>query len=133
MASFKAKLEIDGKEITVLNYMLHVDQQSDVTGRPTASPTAGQLTLNLEMSVDTKELSRWALSDTSTKDGKIIFYNNNLSGILRTISFSNAYCLKYTENFADKGVNPFTLKILISAKEIKIGDEDHVNNWPMAN
>ncbi len=130
--SFKAKLELDGKEITILNYMLHVDQQSDVTGRPTASPTAGQLSLTLEMSIHTKEIVRWALSDTSTKDGKVVFYNNNLSGIMRTIEFSKAYCLKYNENFDDEGINPFTISILISAKEVKVGDEKHENNWPMA-
>ncbi|QWX84236.1 hypothetical protein H0I23_00875 [Cellulophaga sp. HaHaR_3_176] len=132
--SFKAKLELDGKVISVLSYMLNVSQQSDLTGRPTASPTAGQLSLTLEMSDQTKELSRWALSDKLTKDGKVVFYKDNLSGIMRTIDFKKAFCLKYTENFNDQGINPFVISILISAEELKLGNDDdaHKNNWPMA-
>ncbi|WP_298481233.1 type VI secretion system tube protein TssD [uncultured Maribacter sp.] len=130
--SFKAKLELDGKVITVLNYMIDVDQQADITGRPTATPTAGKISLTLEMSDLTMEIIRWALSETGTKNGKVIFYNDNLSGILRTIYFENAFCIKYNENFDDEGIRPFTISIVISAKDLSIGDEKHKNNWPMA-
>ncbi|WP_298479600.1 type VI secretion system tube protein TssD [uncultured Maribacter sp.] len=131
--SFEAKLKLDNKIITILDYSLIVDQQTDPTGRPSASVVAGQISLSLEMSDFTKELSRWALSDTSTKDGKIVFYNNNLSGIMRTIDFKSAFCVRYTENFHHMSASPYLIDIIISAKDISIDDEPHKNNWPMAN
>ena len=130
--SFKAKLELDGKVITVLNYMIDVDQQAVITGRPTASVVAGEISLSLEMSEYTKELSRWALGDTGTKEGKIIFYHNSLSGILRTITFSKAFCAFYKESYDHDDTQPYVLDVVINAKEIKIGDDEHINNWPMA-
>lgn len=130
--SFKAKLELDGKIITVLNFSLEVKQQTDITGRPTAGVIAGEVSLTLEMSEHTKEISRWALNDTGTKEGIINFYHNNLSGILRTIKFSNAYCTFYKESYDHDDTQPYTIDLIINAKEIKVGDDDHKNNWPMA-
>ncbi|WP_299434923.1 type VI secretion system tube protein TssD [uncultured Maribacter sp.] len=131
--SFKAKLIIDNKEITILDYSLIVDQDTDVTGKPSANVVAGQISLNLEMSLKTQELSRWALSNTNTKDGKIVFYAVDYSGILRNIIFKKAFCIRYEEQYHHAGENPYTLDILISAKDIHIDDNVHSNSWPMAN
>lgn len=130
--SFKAHLELDGKIITILDYTLVVDQQTDMTGRPSAGVVAGQISLSLEMSDFTKELANWALSDTSTKDGKIIFFKSDLSSIMRTIDFTSAFCIRYVENFHHLSSSPYVIDIIVSAKQIKIGDKEHQNNWPMA-
>ncbi|MFC5046659.1 type VI secretion system tube protein TssD [Aquimarina hainanensis] len=132
--SFYSRLEIDGKEIVILNCSIDIAQDSDVTGRPSARPIAGQFTIRLQVDRQTDDmLAQWALSPNEHKRGKITFIKSNSMSVEQNIEFNEAYCLRYNKNFDAEDETPMSVSLHISAKGIKIGaNDEHVNNWPSA-
>ncbi len=128
--SFLAKLFLDDKEITVLESSFSIDQEIDANGRPHSRATGGLLTLVLEASKNTKDLASWAVSDTMTKKGSLIYYSNDSLSVEQKVEFSNAYCIKYLPHFKAEGKSPRVLHILISAETLIIDGEEVKNNWP---
>lgn len=127
--SFIAKLQVDGEEINVLSYSLHLSQATDTTGKPTAIPQGGTIILSVE-STGTTDLFDWMISPTQTKNGTITFYRADSMSKLKAVEFKTGHCVDYQENFTHNTDIPMQIMITISAKEVKMNESQFKNNWP---
>lgn len=128
--SFLARLEIDGEELTVLHCSFRLSQATDVTGKPTARPRGGSITLTVE-SDSNSLLFDWMISATQTKSGKITFFRRDASSKLKTLEFTDAHCVDYYETYNHLGDFPMQIEMVLSAYEMKMNDSEFKNNWPV--
>lgn len=126
--SFKAKLNVGGKEYNVLtcNYKLH--QETDATGRPSSVTRGGQFTVTVESTADTS-LSDWMFNNFERKDGSITFFKRDTDAKAKELQFGEGYAIAYSEEFDHQGKMPMSETIKISAKTLKMGNGEHINEW----
>lgn len=128
--SFKAKFTVDGKDFRVLHCSYSLQQDVDKTGRPSSEVRGGTIQLEVESTADTS-LAAWMMDAFKNKDGNITFYKRDSEQKLKEISFKNGYLVSYSESFTNMGDNPMSEHFVISSKEIKVGDAEHKNEWPV--
>jgi hypothetical protein len=128
--SFKAKFSVDGKDYRVFHCSYSLQQDTDKTGRPSSEVRGGTIQMEVESTGDSS-LSAWMMDAFKNKDGKVTFYKRDSEQKMKELSFKNGYLTSYTESFTNMGENPMTENFVISAKEIKIGDAEHKNQWPV--
>jgi hypothetical protein len=126
--SFLAKLELDNEVYNVLEFEVIFTQSVNNNGKPVNKAKGGQVKLMVE-STRTDVFSDWMVSQTQTKDGKIIFYRRDAMSTMKNVVFKKGYCISYKEKFSSQGVAPMTTEILISSSEVKIGNTLFDNNW----
>jgi type VI protein secretion system component Hcp len=127
--SFIAKLKLDGEEMSVLHCAFRFTQATDGTGKPTAIPQGGAVTLIIESNGSTG-LFDWMVSPTQTKNGDITFYRRDNMSKLKTLHFTDAHCVDYYETFDHFSESPMQVQITLSAKEVKLNESKFKNNWP---
>jgi len=127
--SFIAKLKLDGEEMNVLHCGFRFTQVTDATGKPTAIPKGGTIELLVE-STGSTDLFDWMISPTQTKNGVITFYRRDTRSKLKTLEFTDGHCVDYYETFDHVGENPMRIKLMVSAREVKLNDSEFKNNWP---
>lgn len=127
--SFKATLQLDGKEHTVLDCTFSFSQGIDHSGKPTAKPKGGVITLTIESNSET-ELFDWMISSSQTKSGTIIFYRRDALSKMKELKFTDAYCVDYRETFRADGENPMHIQLVLSAKSLALGGSNYQNTWP---
>ncbi|AMA48065.1 MULTISPECIES: type VI secretion system tube protein TssD [Flavobacterium] len=126
--SFKAKLAVAGKEYTVLNVNYGLFQETDATGRPSTVTRGGKIELTIEGTADTS-FFEWMTNSFERKDGSVKFFKRDSEAVLKELKFSEAYVVKFRENFDSTGVNPLTETFTISAKKIELGSGAYENEW----
>ncbi|CVK17097.1 MAG: phage tail protein [Apibacter sp.] len=126
--SFKAKLEVAGKKYNILNVNYSLAQETDPTGRPSSQTRGGRIEVTVE-STGESDIFEWMTNSFERKDGKVIFIKRDSDATLKELTFSDGYVVKYKENFDASGTNPLTETFTISAKAIKMGTGEHVNEW----
>jgi len=126
--SFKAKMKVADKEYNVLNCSYGLHQECDATGRPSSVTRGGMITIEVESTADTS-LSDWMFNNFELKSGSITFLKRDTDASAKELKFTDAYAVKYFENFDSEGKRPMTEKITISAREIGIGNGSHTNEW----
>ncbi|WP_299181546.1 type VI secretion system tube protein TssD [uncultured Aquimarina sp.] len=126
--SFKAKLKVGGNEYNVLNCNYGLAQETDATGRPSSVTRGGMITIEVESTSDTS-LSDWMFNNFEMRSGSIVFLKRDTEATSKELKFTDAYAVKYMENFDAKGSNPMTEKITLSAREIGVGNGEHLNEW----
>ncbi|MFS1521550.1 type VI secretion system tube protein TssD [Flavobacterium covae] len=126
--SFKAKLAVAGKEYTVLNVNYGLFQETDATGRPSTVTRGGKIELTIEGTADTS-FFEWMTNSFERKDGSVKFFKRDSEAVLKELKFSEAYVVKFRENFDSTGVNPLTETFTISAKKIGLGSGAYENEW----
>ncbi|MEZ0129536.1 type VI secretion system tube protein TssD [Flavobacterium sp. LBUM151] len=126
--SFLAKLELDNEVFNVLEFDVTFTQNVDNNGKPANRTKGGQIRMVVE-STQTDLFSDWMVSQTSIKDGKVIFYRRDAMSTMKNVTFKKAYCISFHKNFRSEGANPMTTEILISSNEIKIGNTVFESNW----
>lgn len=126
--SFKLVFECGGEKRNVLNLKYDLHQEVDPTGRPSSITRGGRIYLTLESTADTG-LTAWAYDSFQRKDGVIKFVKRDNDASLKELKFTEAYMVKYKENFSSTGDNPLTETIMLSAREINCGSGQHVNEW----
>jgi hypothetical protein len=99
--SFRAELTIAGKTVNVLE---------------------------LESARDT-DIIQWMVSPDEKRDGAIIFKRRDGDSSLRTVQFTEGICVQFHETFHHSGTNPMTTHIVISARELKIGNVQFNKKW----
>ncbi|MCF6349779.1 MAG: hypothetical protein L3J23_01950 [Flavobacteriaceae bacterium] len=127
--SFLAKINIDDDEMNVLDCTFTFEQGTDYNGRPSQKPKGGQISILLESTGKTNFLE-WMISPNMSKKGKITFFKRDNLASLKTVEFTEAYCIKYSENFNSIDSQPLKTRIIISAKKIKIKNTNFINSWP---
>jgi len=127
--SFIAKLSLDGEEMNVLYCNFHFSQVIDPTGRPSSIPKGGTVNLTLE-STGKVDLFDWMVSATQRKSGSITFYRRDTMSKLKTLVFTDAHCVDYSESYHHDGDFPMQIALMLSAREIKLNGSPFRNNWP---
>jgi len=127
--SFLSQLTIDDDTMNVLKCSFAFEQGADYTGRPSQKPRGGQVTILIE-STNKTDFLEWMISSNMTKNGEVVFYKRDNMSSLKTLKFTEAYCLSYQEDFDAVGDEPLKTRIVISAKEITVKDTVFTNNWP---
>ena len=126
--SFKSRLEVGGKKYNILNVNYTLTQETDPTGRPSSQTRGGKIEVTVESTGET-DIFEWMTNSFERKDGKVVFIKRDSDATLKELSFSDGYVVKYKENFDSVGNNPLTESFVISAKSIKMGTGEHVNEW----
>jgi hypothetical protein len=129
---FLTELSIDGgKIINVLNCDYRFSQTTNATGKVTSIPTGGYVNLTIE-STDSVEVFDWMIHPTSIKNGIITFFRRDVKSKMKTLEFTDAYCVEYHESYDHLGEHPMQITFTLSAKKLKLNDSEFVNNRPDA-
>lgn len=126
--SFKTKIKVAGKERNILNVNYAMFQETDATGRPSSISRGGQIEITVEGTGEV-DLFEWMTNNFERKDGSIVFLKRDSDATLKELQFSEAYIVSYKENFDSEGENPLTETFILSARTIKLGTGEHVNEW----
>lgn len=126
--AFKAKLKVGGQEYNILSCSYQLHQETDATGRPSSVTRGGKISIKVESTGDTS-LSDWMFNNFERRDGSIVFLKRDTEATAKELKFTEGYMVKYNENFDASGNNPMEETFMISAKEIAMGNGEHVNEW----
>ncbi|MCW3092360.1 MAG: hypothetical protein JWP81_3429 [Ferruginibacter sp.] len=126
--SFLAKLVIGSTEYNILNVEYDITQPIDQNNRPNGKPKGGLINLVLE-SGNNNELLEWMVKHEMVKNGKIVFYRRDASSQLKTVNFTDAFCVYFKDSFTADGKIPMTTRLTLSARELKINNNIISNSW----
>ena len=124
----KAVLEIEGNELNILEYKYQLDQESYKNGYPFGNVSGGLITLVLESKKETDNFD-WAKSLGAQKEGVIKFYNQDGMSVFKKLSFREAYCLHFKEEFNSNGKLAMRHTIEISPGDANYDDIHFTKNW----
>ena len=127
--SFKAKLKVgSGNPLNVLDCHYSLRQETDATGRPSSITRGGQISLTVESTADTT-FFEWMTNNWERKDGTITFIKRDTAATQKELTFTEAYLISYAENFDSVNEKPLSESFTLSAKSIKVGNGEHINEW----
>lgn len=126
--SFKAKLNVGGKDFNVLNVNYGLFQETDATGRPSTVTRGGKIEITIEGTGST-ELFEWMTNSFERKDGSVKFFKRDSDATLKELKFTEGYLVKHRENFDSTGASPLTESFTISARKIEMGTGVYENEW----
>ena len=126
--SFLAKLVIGSTEYNILNVSYDFTQRIDVNQRPNGAPKGGLIELRIE-SGNNNELLEWMFRPEMVKNGKIVFFRRDANSPMKTVNFTDAFCVYMKEVFVADGPNPMTTVLTLSARELKVNNNAISNAW----
>lgn len=126
--SFKAKLNVGGKTMNVLSCNYDLTQEVDATGRPSSVTRGGRIMLTTESTGDT-DMFEWMCNNFERKDGTVTFLKRDTDAKQKELSFTEGYLVKYEEKFNAFDNMAMAESFTISAREIKMGNGEHINEW----
>jgi hypothetical protein len=103
-------------------------QETDASGRPSTVTRGGRIMLEVE-STGSTELFEWMTNNFERKDGSVKFIKRDSNATLKELKFTEAYMVKYKENFDHNSENPLTETFMISARKISMGGGEFDNAW----
>ena len=129
MAKTPVKIEIDGyKEREVLMVKYDFDQATDVEGQMAGIPRGGKITVRVKAHNDgTPDLLAWMIERNLPKNGTITFNETKTGKVMKTIKFTNGYCVNFDEKWEDK--QGHYEEIVITCKDIEFGSVKFENEW----
>jgi hypothetical protein len=129
MAKTPVKLEVDGykeREVLMVNY--EFDQTTDVEGQMAGIPRGGKITIRVKaMNDGTPDLLAWMTERNLPKNGTITFLETKTGKSMKTIKFTNGYCVNFEEKWEDK--KGHFEEIVITCKDIEFGSVKFENEW----
>ena len=93
MGSFRATLELGGKEYDVLYSNYEFSRNTDSKGKPSSSISGGRVSVTVESTEDTTAIE--AMLNSQAVDGKIIYKKTEEDAKMKEIEFKNAYIVHY--------------------------------------
>ena len=126
--SFKAIMNLAGKDYTVLNVSYGLFQETDATGRPSTVSRGGKIDVTIEGTGAT-DFFEWMTNSFERKEGSIKFLKRDSEATLKELKFTEAYLVKHKEKFDSTGDNPLTETFTISARKIEMGSGVYENEW----
>jgi hypothetical protein len=131
--SFKATLKFGSKEYDVLSCSYSFSRDVDHKGRPSSTVYGGTVSLAVESTEDTTILESMVNSKHKPFSGSVLFYKREEDGAkMKEITFTDAYVIAFAESIDAIGGSPMAISFTLSARELKIGNANHVNEWPKA-
>ena len=126
--SFKAIMNLAGKDYTVLNVSYGLFQETDATGRPSTVSRGGKIDVTIKGTGAT-DFFEWMTNSFERKEGSIKFLKRDSEATLKELKFTEAYLVKHKERFDSTGDNPLTETFTISARKIEMGSGAYENEW----
>ncbi|MCX6270840.1 MAG: type VI secretion system tube protein TssD [Bacteroidetes bacterium] len=129
--TFKAELKFnDSKFIyNVLECDYDFTQQIDITGKPSAKPRGGIVNVVVESKSD-PELMEWMVALSNVRSGEITFFKDDAPGVkLKTLSFKEAFCIRFQEKYTSTGPNPMIASFSFTAKEVTVDGVTYSSQW----
>ena len=129
MAKTPVSMKIDGyKDREVLMVTYEFDQATDVEGQMSGIPRGGKITVRVKaMNDGTPELLAWMIERNLPKNGQIDFLETKTGKAMKSIKFTNGYCVSFDEKWEDK--QGHFEEIVISCKAIEVGSVKYENDW----
>jgi len=128
--AFKARLNFSGRDYDVLNCSYALNRDVDSKGRPSSGVYGGTVDIEIESTSDTSIIEAMVNSQFKPITGSLLIKKSEEDAKMKELDFSDGYIVKYTEGLSITGNSPMTLKFTISARTLKIGNAQHVNDWP---
>ena len=132
MGSFRASLELGGKEFDVLSSEYAFSRDTDKKGKIASNVYGGRISISIESTADTTVIEAMLNSQFKAIEGKIVYKKSEEDAKMKEIEFKNAYVVYYKETLAVNGDVPMVINFTISAEEISIGNAAIHNRWPVA-
>ena len=130
MSSFRATLEMGGKEYDVLYSNYEFSRSTDSKGRPSSSISGGRVSVTVESTEDTTALESMVNSQFKPIDGKIVYKKTDEDAKMKEIEFKNAYIVHYKETLDTTNEVPMTIAMTFSAESITVGNAELDTRWP---
>ena len=129
MAKTPVTMKIDGyKDREVMMVTYEFDQATDVEGQMSGIPRGGKITVRVKALNDgTPELLAWMIERNLPKNGQIDFLETKTGKAMKSIKFTNGYCVDFDEKWEDK--QGHFDEIVISCKAIEVGSVKYENDW----
>ena len=129
MAKTPVKLEVDGyKEREVMMVKYEFDQATDVEGQMSGIPRGGKINIRVKALNDgTPDLLAWMVERNLPKNGVITFLETKTGKTMKTIKFTNGYCVNFEERWEDK--KGHFEEIEISCQKIEFESVVFENDW----
>ncbi|WCC43631.1 type VI secretion system tube protein TssD (plasmid) [Tenacibaculum finnmarkense] len=130
MGSFRASLELGGKEFDVLQTEYVFSRDTDKKGKIASNVYGGRINITIESTADTSVIEAMLNSQFKAIEGKVIYKKSEEDSKMKEIEFKNAYIVYYKENLDVNGILPMVINFTISAEEMSIGTAAIDNRWP---
>ncbi|RZJ90014.1 MAG: type VI secretion system needle protein Hcp [Chryseobacterium sp.] len=128
--AFKARLNFSGKEYDVLHCAYALNRDVDAKGRPSSGVYGGTIDVELESTEDTSIIEAMVNNQYKPISGTLLIKKTEEDAKMKELDFEDGYIVKYSEGINIVGDHPMTLKFQISARKLKIGNAEQVNDWP---
>ena len=129
--AFRSSLNLGGKEYDVLECNYSLKRDVDSKGRPSSNIYGGKITVRVESTEDTTILETM-VNQFKPFNGSVVFKKGDEEGMMKELTFENAYIIEFAEGIDIVGTAPMSINITISAQIIKIGGAEYEENWPKA-
>ena len=118
--------DFEPREVMMIDYKF--DQATDREGQIAGIPRGGQIQVRVKALNDgTPDLLAWMIERNLPKNGEIDFLETKTGKAMKSIKFTNGYCVNFEEKWEDK-MGHFE-EIVITCKEIEIGSVKFENEW----
>jgi type VI protein secretion system component Hcp len=127
-----ATLDLDGKKSELKYLRYHFHRHTEDNGKPSGKVRKGEITITKDSIYDKGSATNWLSKPDKLGTGTIVIYQDEeQKKPLKTIKFSNAYIVDYSETFdlEKQGTNTeetFT----ISAEKIEVEGAPFDFKWP---
>ena len=122
MAKTPVSMKVDGykdREVMMVNY--EFDQATDREGQMSGIPRGGKIHVRVKALNDgTPDLMAWMVERNLPKNGSIDFLETKTGKAMKSIKFTNGYCVEFEEKWEDK-IGHFE-DIVITCKKIEVGN-----------
>ena len=130
MGSFRATLELGGKEYDVLYSNYEFSRNTDSKGKPSSSISGGRVSVTVESTEDTTAIEAMLNSQFKPVDGKIVYKKTDEDAKMKEIAFKTAYIVHYKETLDTTNEVPMTIAMTFSAETLTVGNAELDNRWP---
>ena len=144
MAKTPVTMKIDGyKDREVMMVYYEFEQETDVEGQMSGIPRGGKIIVRVKALNDgTPDLLAWMTERNLPKNGSIEFLETKTGKAMKTIKFTNGYCVDFEEKWEDKAGHFEEIveekwedkaghfeEIVITCKQIEVGSIKFENEW----
>ena len=118
--------DFENREVLMVDYKFN--QATDREGQIAGIPRGGKIQVRVKALNDgTPDLMAWMVERNLPKNGSIEFLETKTGKAMKTIKFTNGYCVDFEEKWEDK-VGHYE-EIQITCKQIEIGSVKYENEW----
>ena len=129
MAKTPVTMKVDGyKDREVMMVTYEFDQATDIEGQMSGIPRGGKITIRVKALNDgTPDLLAWMVERNLPKNGVVTFMETKTGKVMKTIKFTNGYCIDFDEKWEDK--KGHFEEIVITCQKIEFGSVVFENDW----